>query len=74
MEENKTSTYHRKTITISDKTWQKYCKLKGEHLRNTGKPEITFTEYVNAYMELFDLTLKNLLELRRREKQAEGHN
>ena len=68
------STYHRKTITISDEAWRKYCKLKTEQLLKMGKPEITFTEYVNAHMELCTVTLNQILELRRREKQGEGHD
>jgi len=39
-----------------------------------GKPELTFTEYANACIEFSDLEVKNILELRGREKQSEGHD
>lgn len=64
----------RQTITISEKNWLKYCTLKGKHLLNMGKPELTFTEYANACIEVSNLEFKDLLELRRREKHGEGHD
>lgn len=39
-----------------------------------GKPELTFTEYANACIEISNLEVKDLLELRRREKQGESHD
>ena len=54
----------RQTISIKDISWEKYCELKKEHLRELGKPELSFSEFANASMEVANLTFKQILELR----------
>ena len=61
----------RTTITVTHENWKTYCKLKGKHLLEMGKPEISFTEFANACIELSGITVPRLLELRREHFRAE---
>lgn len=62
----------RQTIVVNPENWEKYCVLKAEHLRSFGKPEITFSEFVNANMIFTNLTLKTLLDLRQKRRKLEN--
>jgi len=55
----------RQTITVWNQCWSKYSKLKQHHLREYGRPELSFTEFANASIISSNLTLSHLLEIRR---------
>jgi len=62
-------TQHRQTITVEVENWGKYCFFKGRYLRDLGQPEIRFTEFANACMKLHNLTIEEILQLRKNKKE-----
>lgn len=58
-------TSHRQSVTIDKANWDKYCEIKTKYMREIGKPELSFTEFMNAAIHFSNVTLKQILELRR---------
>jgi len=60
------STAKRNTICVWDEAWQKYASLKRKYLLQYGRPEISFTEFANACILMSEITVSQLLEVKRK--------